>query len=429
VSTTKPTKPDLEPTPSRRWASLIPILILGGVGCILIGLRDFGRAPNALAPDAPPALTNGTATTEAATTNASSPVKTLAADQNEAATRAFLLYENLLRNGEVAAARVALQSIDAALPSKNQRDAFWLRMIPTHTRTALVLATFCPACTNGACPTCTGSGVCEICSGSRRCQQCEEHPVQTLRCTLCRCSPCAGTGRCTVCRGLKNQRCPNCAGGGGTAVPRNEPCESCGGDGVRDGLKRGSGNSKGIACVTCRGTGKRSISRFAACPACKGQGSIACDACQGTGTCVTCKGRGRAATCPNCIGKGIIHERCRHCGGNGGCTPCRSSGRCSTCSGRRLCARCNGAAIQRDLTLPARADWFSQPFGYVIMDSSRPAPAASSPLVGAHTIEAAAHTLKLQISERELLWVSDRVVTGQQAVAIMNGWVPQIPLP
>lgn len=425
-------KPELQPPPSPRWAGLVPILILGCVGCILIGLRDCGHVPGTSTADTGAAPTNGIAAPAAAVAPAPTAVgartNAAASLQDEAATRGFLLYEKLVRNGEVTAARVALQSIEAALPSKARHDAFWDRMLPADTRTALVLATFCPACTNGACATCKGTGICDICNGTRRCQQCDNRPIQDLRCTICRCAPCAGTGRCTVCRGLKTQRCPNCAGGGGTAVARNQPCEACGGDGMRDGLKRGSGTSKGIPCVTCRGTGTRSISRFSACPACKGLGVIACSACQGTGACAICKGRGRAATCPNCIGKGIIHERCRHCGGSGGCTPCRSSGRCAACAGRRLCPRCSGAGILREVTLPARADWFTQPFGYVVMDPSRTAPAASSPLIGTHTVDAAAHQLKLAINDRELLWVSDRVVTGQQAVAIMNGWV-ELPLP
>ena len=86
----------------------------------------------------------------------------------------------------------------------------------------------------------------------------------------------------------------------------------------------------GVLCVV-------SFADMERCPYCNGSGIEICAICRGSGTCVTCNGRGTVGYVPDYTGRGRGHDVT--------CTACNGSRRCWRCGGnpRARCSNCGGS--------------------------------------------------------------------------------------
>lgn len=391
----------------RRLASLVPVLLLGAVGCILLGMRDCNRPPPA--PVQPPAeaVTNAPSTAAETTPAVVAPV-TNAAPGSDAALQSFALYRRDLRDADFVGASNALRSVDARLGGEVSRTAFWDANLPADRRLTLTLAQVCQTCTNGVCWRCEGRGQCESCSGAGVCPNCHGQSLRSARCTACLCNTCKGNGRCDGCQGQGLVRCLACAGSGSTAIQERIPCPACGGSGQRRGLARaGSDQSAPFTCLTCRGNGNRTVSHFGTCPTCSGRGRMACTRCSGSGRCASCSGMGRRAVCRTCSNTGQAQRTCPQCKGTSRCVDCKGSGHCPVCEGARSCARCKGAGIIRQWEFPIDSKWIMDPAGFIVFDSTSGQREASGTDTGQHELHLLGHRLVFDLREGELLWISN----------------------
>lgn len=410
--------PNLEPPPARSWAGILPVLLLGGFGCILFGVRecrhgadDFEMAPPAVAtnlaprpmpppppPEPPPAIET----------------------PESAARKRYIQYRDQWQEGQFAAAADTWRAINAGLVGRDAQDAFWEQVLPASERITLTQATLCPGCTDGRCVACRGSGDCILCEGARHCPRCKGHSVRTDRCPYCVCRTCTGAGQCPTCRGSKLGVCANCAGGGGAARHRVIPCESCGGSGTRETLRRSNDSpSVRAACGVCRGSGRRSVSRFEACLVCGGKGRAACTTCAGSGDCTACRGQGHRPGCAHCRGEGILNHTCPDCEGVGRCTRCHGSGKCLACAGNEKCPTCKGAGAQRQWSLPAHRSWLALSQGYLVLTRQGEL-ITGGRTTGLQHITALGREITLDIKPQEVIWLSERIVTDAPARAAMR---------
>ncbi|MCE9615730.1 MAG: hypothetical protein K8T26_15790 [Lentisphaerae bacterium] len=411
-----------EPAGFRPAAGIIPILILGCIGCVLFGIRDCHRSsPPAPVPSLAPTNTLAPVVSATPTPEAVAPSSREAAALR-GATEAFGRYRQLVFNADFIAASNAFRSIDTRLPSADLQTNFWAQTLPDAHRASLTLASLCLVCPEGKCWRCRGEGSCTTCSGSGTCQTCKGQSARMARCKACLCATCGGTARCRACRGQALVLCSGCGGSGSSSITERTPCAACQGSGTRSGLQRGDRYATPLKCLTCRGTGKREVSRFGPCTACNGRGRIACSACRGSGRCATCTGRGHRIPCAVCKDTGQVRLECRQCNGSGRCADCAGSGRCNTCNGAKLCPKCVGTGLIRQMSLVVDQAWLSQARGYIVSDAKTGEKLATGSGDGEQLITIRDRSLTISNAPTELIWISTDGSFGG-AKSLMMPWV------